>query len=312
MATNKRETVSVSFHYLTRAIPVKGKPPTFAPFSEVEFENLCAAIHAKPVVDIEKATFSDLIHYRLEAPMERPSRLNKRTLFGVYQAAYTGHSYKNSARGKIPADSISLRPFHYLIYLSDKGRIYVASQYLGQFGGYSALERTLRNMLNSPETILPHSFRVSGSYYKNAKPTEVRVSFSNSATSSIGKPTLGSNGMVAFRPIGKEDGFEAQVKNRILPYIGRPSSEIKSALAAILNESDLMAVSDADIEDCTVLATVNGRKNTTIYMLENGSFATKFPLDIEVNADGHPEYDLCRDQMLEILGDEIISRAEID
>lgn len=308
----KREAVSASFHYMVRNDP-NGKPETPpTPISDAEFDKLCAAIEAKPIVDLDDATVKDRVRYRLEVPMEQPKRVDKRTMFGVFQASYSGHAYRNSARGLIPADSVSLRPFHYLLYHSESGRIYVAAQYLGQFGGYSALERTVRDLLPDPGSITAHSFRVSGSYYKDAQPTEVRVKFVNDPKTLTGKPSFTNSGVVAFRKQRNQHGFEASVSNGVFPLIGKPKGEVKKGMALLLSQSDLMDVSDEDIEDVTVFATVNGRKNTAIHMIESGGFATRFPLEIEVNSDGHPSYDDTLKSILSILKSQIISRAERD
>lgn len=306
----KREAVSASFHYMVRNDPSGAKETTATPITDAEFDKLCAGIEAKPLVDLEDATVKDRVRYRLEVPMEQPKRVDKRTMFGVFQASYSGHAYRNSARGVIPADSVSLRPFHYLLYHSESGRIYVGAQYLGQFGGYSALERTVRDLLIDPGSITTSSFRVSGAYYRDAQPTEVRVKFVNDPKTLTGKPTFTNSGVVAFRKQSKQDGFEASVSKGVFPLIGKPKEEVKKGMALLLSQSDLMEVSDSDIEDVTVFATVNGRKNTAIHMIESGGFATRFPLEIDVNSDGHPSYDDTQSSMLSILKSQIISRTE--
>lgn len=310
MANQRRETVSASFHYLARMKKEKNSEPEVIPFTQREFDALCDQIIAKPIPNLDDTTVLDRVMYRLEVPMERPNRLDDRTIFGVFRGAYSGHAYDNSARGKIPANSVSLRPFHYLLYLGESGRIYIGAQYLGQFGGYASLERAVRNMLPDAGSIASHSFRASGSYYKNAQPTEVRVKFVNDSKSLVGKPTFTSAGVVAFKKISKGDGFEHSVAEGIFPLIGKPPADVKKGMAALLSQGDLMEVNDQDIEEVTVLATVNGRRNTAIHMIEKDGFATKFPLDLDVNDDGHPHYEHTADAMISVLDTQILPRTE--
>jgi hypothetical protein len=204
---------------------------------------------------------------------------------------------------------VSLRPFHFLLYLSEGGRIYVGSQYLGQFGGYGALQNALRNFLNDPDEIFSHSFRVGASSYAKAAAKEVRVSFSSHNASIAANSTFTQSGMIAFKKASSNDGFEQQVSNRFLSLIGLPRNEVKKAVAALLNESDLMDVKDTDIEDCTVLASVNGHRKV-IYLMESGSFASRFPIDVPIDDDGHPKFAETRAAMIKSLKDEIISRQK--
>ena len=310
MVSKKREAVSASFHYLTRVNKGAGPEAPPVPISEHEFDGICRAIEAKPTVNLDDASVRERVRYRLEVPMERPNRISPRAMFGVFRGAYSGHANDNSARGKIPADSISFRPFHYLLYHSESGRVYIGAQYLGLFGGYASLERTVRDLLPDPGSISAHSFRVSGSYYRDAQPTEVRVKFINDPKSSTGRPSFTKSGVVAFKKQSKTDGFETSVTEGVFPLIGMSEGDVKRGMAALLSQNDLIDVCDDDIENVTVFATVNGRRNTAIHMIDNGGFATRFPLDLEVNADGHPIYEDAQEAMISVLRSQIIARTE--
>lgn len=309
MPSRKNEAITASFHYLCRVANRDSEEPKAIPFKQADFDHLFEGVQHKPKLNLKDEKEADRIRFRMDVPLENVIKVDKRTIYGTYRASYWGHAYDNSARGRIPADSISLRPFHFLLYLSDSGRIYVATQYLGQFGGYTALRRTICNLLPQPDQIIANSFRLDSSLYKAAQAKEIRIMFSDRSHSISQGNSLTQGGMVAFRKKNKDDGFEEQITKKIFPFLGRPKADVKKAVAALINESKLLEVTDDDIEDCTVIANMNGKKKT-IYMLESGSFATRFPIDVSIDADGHPKYEPTKHAMIKLLRDEIIARRE--
>ncbi|TJV41886.1 MAG: hypothetical protein E5Y02_16550 [Mesorhizobium sp.] len=273
MARRKNEAVSVSFHYLIRLVQ-EGGNYVERRFTSAEFVGLHNSLVAKPPIDMKDERIADKIRARLDAPIENVEKPTDRLITGTFRASYWGHEYQNTARGSIPADSISLRPFHFILYFGDNGRIYVGTQYLGQFGGYTALERTVSDLLPRSETIRSHSFRLGASHYRNAEPKEVRVNVLNRGSSIASQNTFGQKMTIAFTKSGKDDPMPAHVKSRLLPFLGGQVHDVRRAVARLVNESELIDVQDEDIEDCTVLASVNGRSQV-IHMFENGSFATR-------------------------------------
>ena len=127
----KKEEVSVSFHYLFREMENRAGEVDQKGFSQSEFDNLVQNLLDFPQVDLSEEDVIDRLIFKRFVPIEKVTKINSRTAFGVFRSAYSGHAYDNSEKGKISADSVSLRPFHFLIYLSDTGRIYLAAQYLG-------------------------------------------------------------------------------------------------------------------------------------------------------------------------------------
>ena len=303
------ETVSASFHFLIRRAKDKKGNEYDVPFSEEEFGGLCGSIKSRPKTDLKNKKVVDRLKLGLDVPLEKMEVINGRTVFGVFRAPYTGHAYDNSARGTIPADSVSLRQFHYLLYFADSGRIYVGCQYLGQFGGYQVLAKALRGLLPDHSSIQSRTFRLDATHYQNAKAKEVKVEFARKPKSIVAKNLFGTGGVITFKKGDKNDNFELEVQNRLFPYIGKTPSAVKKALAKLLSDNDLLDVSDDDIEDCTVLANVDG-KMKTIYMIDGGNFATKFPLEVPLKDDGHPGYDQTKDAMLNLLKEAVISRKE--
>lgn len=308
MARNKKEAVTVSFHYLCREIWGKSQLPEQMFFRKDEFNALAAKLTKMPRFDLGNDAAKKQAISSPDVPIELVQQVNPRTLFGVFHSHYSGHAYQNTAKGKIPASSVSLRPFHFLLYLSEKGAIYVGCQYLGLFGGYASFMQTIRKLLPAPDNIVSYTYRSEATLLKDARPTTVRVEFARRADQIASKNVLGSGGMLAFKKEKGDERFEIDVKDNILALLGRPKAEIKKALSKLLSKNNLLAVKDDDIEDCSVIARINGR-NKTIYMLEEGQFSTKFPINPKLTLDGHPDYEDAKTKMLSILKTEIISRS---
>lgn len=310
MAENKREEATCSFHYLVREKREDGKKPEIVPFTEEDFAAFCARLIAQPDIDINDEETCERIKASVNAPVEKCEMVDDRTLFGRFRGRYTGHSYENTDVGEIPDSSVSLRPFFFLVYLSESGRIYVGSQYLGQFGGYGKLERTLRLFLPGKDRVVSHTFRHNSTSYAGAKPKEVRVNFSRQPKETTGNTKFGQRGAMTFKPLSsKDETFTDTVSTSILSKLGQSNALLKKAVADMLTANEMLSMRDEDIEDCTVVATVNGKK-TTINVIEAGHFATRFPLEIAEYVKGHPDKAKAQAAMLKLLKNQIIARTE--
>ncbi len=80
-------------------------------------------------------------------------------------------------------------------------------------------------------------------------------------------------------------------------------------MASLLKENDLIEVNDEDVQDCKVIALLNG-KLKTIHMLDDSNFATRYPLDVQLNSDGHPEYAPLKEKAIALLKREIVALRE--
>lgn len=305
MAPRKNEEVSASFHFLLR-MKKNGDDEVVVPFTSADFTALFARMQAQKPFDLAVDQDIERLRSHKEGPLENLSMLNARTITGTFRASYYGHGYDNSEKGRISADSVNLRPFHFVLYLAESGRIYVGSQYLGQFGGYRILRNTIVGMLPDSRGVRSMSYRLGASYYKNAVPKEIRVNVANKATSIAGRTQLGGKMMIALTRTSKEDPLINRVKRDVIPFFGQGQKAIRQAVAGLMNQSDLVEIDDEDVLDCTVLADMNG-KSTTIYMFDNGMHATRFKLDVAVDEDGHPaNADTCN-EIINALNDHVIS-----
>jgi hypothetical protein len=311
LAEQKREEATCSFHYLVKEQRDEGKKLKIVPFTDDDFVSFCTSLIAQPDIDIKDEETCRRIKDSINAPVEKCEMIDDRTLFGRFRARYTGHAYENTDVGEIPDSSVSLRPFFFLAYLSESGRIYIGSQYLGQFGGYGKLERTLRRFIPGKERVISHSFRHNATSYIGAKPKEVRVAFSRQPKEITGTAKFGQRGAMTFKPTSsKDEQFTSTVSTNILAKLGQSNAALRKAVANMLTGNDMLSMRDEDIEDCTVVATVDGKK-TTINVIEAGHFATRFPLNISTYIKGHPDKDRAQAAMLNLLKNQIIARNEI-
>lgn len=278
------------------------------PFSVEEYAEFVTALQRLRPLDLTDEEALEKLRISLDAPIEQVIAVNDRVAFGVFRSSYTGHSFINTVKGEIPARSVSLRPFHFLTYLSDSGRIYVGSQYLGQYGGYTGLQFSLKNWLKNSGSVRSYTFFSHAEHYRDAKPKEIRIHISKQSHNIASGNVFEQEAMLVFKKHYKEDGFEGAVSRGILSHLGN-IGKVKSAIADTISANQLLDVSDEDIQDCTVVATVDGHKKT-IYMMGDGAFATRFPLDVPVTDSGHPEYDQTQVAMLKVLEGQIINRKE--
>jgi hypothetical protein len=310
LAGRKREEATVSFHYLVLEKRAAGKAAEIVDVSEAQFTSFCDRLLAQPDIDLTNDETCNRLKAAVNSPVERCEMVDDRTVFGRFRSLYTGHAYDNTDVGEIPDSSVSLRPFFFLAYLSESGRIYIASQYLGPFGGYRGLYRTLRLFLPQDHAVISHSFRHDATSYKDAKPKEVRVNFSRKPKEITGTTKFGQRGAMTFkRGSSKDEEFNTTVSTKILAKLGNSDAVLKKAVADMITDNEMLILRDEDIEDCTVVATVNGR-NQTINVIEAGHFATRFPLDIAEYVKGHPDKEKAKAGMLKLLKEQIIARSE--
>jgi len=310
LAEKKREEATCSFHSFVREKRIDDNNNEQIPFTADDFASFCDHLMSQPEVDLRDEQTRNRIKTSLYAPVEHCEIIDDRTIFGRFRAPYTGHSYENTDVGEVPESSVSLRPFFFIAYFAEDGKIYVGSQYLGTFGGWGKLERTLRSFFPKDYRVVSYAYRHSASSYAGAKPKEVRVNFSRRPKEITGKAAFGQRGAMTFKQMSNEDStFKITVTESILANIGKPTAVIKKAVSDMLSDNEMLSLRQEDIEDCTVVATVDG-KTTTINVIESGHFATRFPLGIVDYIKGHPDKNKAKAAMAALLDSQIISRSE--
>lgn len=307
---SKNETVSLSFHYLAREKRKENGDTETTAISQQEFDNLFVELKKLEYVDMSVEQNDEKIRYRQLVIINKIEKINTRLISGIYKTSYWGHSYENSVHGKIPADSINFRPFYFLLYLSDTGRVYLASQYLGNYGGYGAIRNTVTSFFNDKNEIVANSFNFCNVTLKDAKPKSVEIKYSRTSDNIIGGNTYTRFGSISFKKMSKNDGFEDNISKDFLAHSKKPQQEIKKTIAEVLQNGGLMDAKDIDIEDCVIVVQLPNNKRKYIHLLDESSFATRFPVDVRLDKDGHPEYEPLKKEAQELLTKQIISKKE--
>lgn len=302
----KREAVTVSFHYLARERDAGDGVKEQWGFTSDEFAALGDRLAGLTPMDLTSEQVKDAVRFKRAVPIENVQKINTRTVFAGYRAAYWGHAYENTAVGKVPADSISLRPFYFILYHGKDERIYLGVQYLGLFGSYEGLKNTLISFMSDPKSIVPHSFRQDSAIFEDVEPSEVRVKVIRKPTDIASEGTITDEAIVTFKKGRKDANFADRVKQKLLPVMGTNAAAVKKAASDIVRDSGLFDVSDNDVADCTVVGKVNGHTKT-VYMISQGLFATPFHINPTFNLDGHPDADPTKAKMIEVLKSRVIS-----
>ena len=311
MAKAKREIVTASFHYLMRKTKDDQGGATLRPFSHDEFKVLASTLAKLPEFDRKCPDRLEQLKFRETAIISNVHVINDRSVFGTYEAGYSGHAYDNTHVGIVPAESISLRRFCFVLYFGESGKIYLGSQYLGTFGGYGAIENTIKTFLSNADDVASLSVRLDGVRYQNLIPTEVKVAIARPSKSSTGENSFASRVAVTFKREDRKDiNFSDNVIRRLLPGSLSDGQAVKAAVAKLINETELMAIDDDDIIDCAVIGMI-GRRKKTIHLIESGLFATKFELNVNLDSDGLPLLKQATEEMFRTLETYVLRRSEL-
>lgn len=114
--------------------------------------------------------------------------------------------------------------------------------------------------------------------------------------------------MIAVKKQRQGDGFEEEVKKKFYPLLRLGLLQRKHAIGEMLRKT--ITVDDKDIEHCTMLISIDGRRDRLIYLLGDNSFASRILLDVPLEYDGHPNYIKTRDAIYDVLSHEIIPGNE--
>lgn len=272
------------------------------PFSENDFLNLKSLITSLPPLDrADKATFERL---RSGAIIElfNPYVNNEGILFGRYRTPYSGHSYENTSVGKIPAHSISLRSFHYMLYLSKTGKIYVGSQYLGQFGGYGYLLPQIKRLVNasniSSKTVFDLSLFSGKFTIKEIRATIHRKSEDIFTTTN---PLKDRRVTVIQRSPNNANRFDEVAKSSFLSNIKKTFDLRKKSIESALADLSILDLDSELLEDCILVVDMGKGKQRTIPLFDKDPMALRFPVECELDSEGHPDVTQIRAAMLTVL-----------
>ena len=303
----KPAEVTVSFHYLVRQIKTDGEILEEAPITKSEFDGVFKHLENVKEQTLHDSSFNEKVRYRLSAIIKSVEKYDGRFISGMYETSYWGHSFNNSVKGKIPADSLNLRQFFFLLYLSNSGHLYIASQYLGTYGGYTAIKNTLLESFTNPNEISAHSFNIAGNL-DEVSPRQIEIKFSRQESSITKLSSFGNIGALVIKKQSRtDDEFENTIRQRLFKHSNKKPAELRKQVAELLKSQDLLEIKDEEIEDCTVIAMLRGKRKV-IHLLDEGSFASRIPVNVALDSDGLPEYGPLKTEVSKILKSTIIAR----
>ncbi len=306
MPKQKKEAVSVSFHHFQWRPDEDGGQPRG--ISQSEFDSLVQGITNSSQLDVADAAIQSSIRAGELLPFYDVERETSQLLFGSFDAAYLGHAFVNSEKGKIEANSLNLRRFGFLLYLASSGKLYVGTQYLGNYGSYGDLRSAIKRLLPNGSRTLDFAYRDDSLEIGNLVTKEIRIEIASGSTISS-DAKLGARRVLVLRPDEKEK-FSREIANKFFDMLSDTSLTKRSKIKALLREVDLQIAETDEIESAKMIVTA-GRNQQTLYLFDGANFATKFPLDdVQLNQDGHPEAQPLRKAMHHSLAARIISRAE--
>ncbi|GAB5480720.1 MAG: hypothetical protein Pars92KO_04770 [Parasphingorhabdus sp.] len=307
MPKKRKENVSVSFHYMVRPNKDK-KADGYDEISVADFDGLCDVIEKQPKPDTTDPKTLERLRFGTLIPFANFKRMDARCVFGTFEAPYSGHSFKNSEKGKIEANSVNQRQFHYCLYLSGSGRLYVGSQYLGPYGSYLDLKLAIKRFMKNGSSLIDFAIRDDSLALSKVVPKEIQIDVSNASDEIHRDQVLGRKTAIVLKRDKKGGDFEAAARDRILPIFNSKSKDRAKELAKTLNDLGMFSVEEGEITDGKMVIE-KGRGQQTIYLFEPLNFATKYNLDVPLNSDGHPKTKAVRKAIYKALEQNIIFNA---
>ena len=304
---HKPNMIAASFHYLVKNTPDEADPanPIEIGFTRSEFQKIITRISNPSPLDVNDVSVITRIKSGQELPFIDYEIVDEVVHFGVFEGAYYGQQYRNNKFGIIPADSLNLRFFNYLITLLRDGKILVGVTYSGQFGHYEGLRSCLMHLLKGGNNkISSHSIRSIKDEIGAGVPTELRLTYRSSSNRPERQGIFGKTGVLAIKNTDFGEGFPEEV-NRFAERVRGDTSAKKKAIALLVNQGNLVSLDDDDVVGCSAIVRQDGR-TATIYFLGENNFATKYFLKVDVNGDGVPSRIQVRDEMIRVMRQNIM------
>ena len=310
MAQSNREDVSLSFHCIRRTKKKVGDEEKRVPnpFKQEDFEELFKGLELQKKRKLNDGDFQSQLRLGNQCVINSVEHKG-RFISGIYGKSYSGHEYKNSDHGVISAQSLNIRPFFFQLYLSDDGAIYMATQYLGNWGGYAVLRNMLHYLLGNTADLRTTSFNTNRAFAVNAIPTEVEITYTKKGESITKGKSYGRAGIIGFKRSEGDESFSLDVKKDFLSLLKTKDEKLRRKAIAEVISTELYEFDDEEIQDCKIIAKVN-KRTRTIRILDKLNIASRFPVDVQVGKSGHPPYTEMKDKSTDILKDEILAVVE--
>ena len=114
---SRNNIVTTSFHYLVKTTRNEKDPqsPVETGFERHEFQRVVKRISDPAPLNDRDANVIERIKAGTDLPFGEHEVVDGYLHFGRFDGAYYGQQFRNNQLGIISADSLNLRPFHYLI-----------------------------------------------------------------------------------------------------------------------------------------------------------------------------------------------------
>ena len=305
-----KDRVTASFHFLNIKFQSEdGAEATYEGFDNSQISGFKDRLLALPPIDLNDEQIQTLMRFKKLVPIEDLEQVDERTFFGKYRGAYWGHGYVNTHAGYIPPESISLRPFYFVLYFSTDGKIYVGTQYLGQFGSYTALKNSLTRIFSGNYQIAVHSFRSEAENLENVEPKEVRIVVASTSKNANSDNNASVERLTLLKPLGRGSPTQTAIKKTLLSSYKQPE-KLREEVSKILRKDEIISFDDDDIVDCVIVAELHGRP-FVMHLMQEGVRATQFEIKkVTYESDGHPSRTCVKEGMIEILEKRVLSKSK--
>lgn len=303
---SRNNIVTTSFHYLIKTTKNEDDPqnPIETGFSNNEFQRVVDRITDPTPLNERDANVIERIKAGTDLPFGEHELVDGHIHFGRFDGAYYGQQFRNNELGVISADSLNLRPFHYIITRLRGGKILVGVTYHGQFGDYEGMSKCLMHILRGNYHISSRTLRSLAGEIGNGVPVELKLTYRRPDDRPERRHLFGRSGVIAIRNTEFGDDFADHV-GAVADQVRGDVRQRKQILAGIVNNGELLELNDDDIIGCTAIVREDGR-NRTIYLLGENNFATKFLLQVDVDVHGIPRRHQVQDEMIRVLREKIM------
>ncbi|MEP3054453.1 hypothetical protein [Ascidiaceihabitans sp.] len=302
----RNNIVTTSFHYLVKTAKNEDDPenPIESGFTRNEFQRVVDRITDLTPLNERDENVIERIKAGTDLPFGEHELVDESLHFGRFDGAYYGQQFRNNMLGIISADSLNLRPFHYLITQLRDGKILIGVTYHGQFGDYEGMSKCLMHILRGNYNIDSRTLRSLSGEIGNGVPVELKLTYRRPDERPERQHLFGRSGVIAIKNTEFGDDFADQV-GAVAARVRGDVRHRKQILADIVNDGEMLELNDEDIIGCTAVVREQGRTRT-IYLLGENNFATKFLLDVQFDANGVPRQNQVRDEMVRVLREKIV------
>ena len=303
---NRNNIVTTSFHYLIKTAKNEDDPahPIESGFTPNEFQRVVDRISDPAPLNERDDDVIQRIKNGTDLPFGEHELVDGYLHFGRFDGAYYGQQYRNNMLGVISADSLNLRPFHYLITRLRDGKIVIGVTYHGQFGDYDGISKCLTHILRGNYNIASRTLRSLSGEIGDGVPVELKLTYRRPDDRPERQHLFGRSGVIAIKNTEFGDDFADQV-GAVAERVRGDVRRRKQILADIVNNGEMLELNDEDIIGCTAVVREQGRTRT-IYLLGENNFATKFLLNVQFDVNGVPRQNQVRDEMVRVLREKIM------